>query len=239
MKNLKGNLDYAANVIYKAAVDEEKAWRREKNTHDIAVMDQLLEQVRGLGYHYRYFADITNRENTQKDLLNLLLGYIGRFHDDYFSAALVRVVGEKGNISATEIVLKNYMGLSNDSKHKHAGFYDNALSQIKDKRYLSDYMELLKVPEDAIKLPLTMLMLGKWQLEEAKPFFFEYLNADIHYHNKNISDLIYISLEALSYYPDPDGIITKALEDKSNTDDKDLFSAAQKALKRIKKRNTD
>lgn len=192
------NSDYTANVIYKAAVDEEKAWRKKGSAHDISVMDQLLEQVRGLGYHCKYFADITNRENAEKDFLNLLSEYIGRFQDDYFSAALVMAVGQKGNISATEIVLKNFMGLSNDSKRKHAGYYDNALSQIKDKRYVSAYIELLNAPKDAIKLPLTMIMLGKWQLEEAKPCFFEYLNADILYRNKNISDLVYISLEALS-----------------------------------------
>lgn len=238
MKDLKVTFNYSANVIYKAAIDEEKEWRKNGNTSDINVMDQLLEEVRELGYHYRYFADITNRENNEKNLLNLLLRYIGQFQDDYFSAALVKVVGKKGNISATEIILKNYMGLSNDSKHKHAGFYDNALNQIKDKRYLTSYMELLKSPEDAIKLPLTMIMLGKWQLEEAKPYFFEYLNTDILYHNNNISDLVYISLEALSFYPDQDGMIMKALEDKLNNNDKDMVNAAQKAIKRLKKRNT-
>lgn len=237
MKDLKATFDYTANVIYKAAIDEEKEWRKNGNTSDINVMDQLLEQVRELGYRYRYFADITNRENTEKNLLNLLLRYIGQFQDDYFSAALVKVVGKKGNMAATEIILKSYMGLSNDSKHKHAGFYDNALNQIKDKRYLSAYMELLKSPEDAIKLPLTMIMLGKWQLEEAKPYFFEYLNTDILYHNENISDLVYISLEALSFYPDQDGIIMKALEDKLNNNDKALVNAVQKAIKRLKKRN--
>lgn len=238
MKDLKLTFNYTANVIYKAAIDEEKEWRRNGNTSDINVMDRLLEQVRELGYQYRYFADITNRENSDKKLLNLLLRYIGQFQDDYFSAALVKVVGRKGNKLATETILKSYMGLSNDNKHKHAGFYDNALSQIKDKRYLSSYIELLKSPEDAIKLPLTMIMLGKWQLEEAKSYFFEYLNADILYHNKNISDLVYISLEALSFYPDKEGIIMKALEDKLNNNDKDLVNATQKAIKRLKKCNT-
>ena len=238
MKGLKATLEYTAHAIYKAAVDEEKEWRKKGNTSDINVMDRLLEEVRELGYHYRYFADITNRDNNDKNLLHLLLRYIGQFQDEYFSAALVNVVGKKGNIAATEIILKSYMGSSNDNKHKHAGFYDNALNRIKDKRYLSSYMELLKSPEDAIKLPLTMIMLGKWQLEEAKPYFFEYLNADMLYHNKNTSDLVYISLEALSYYPDRDGIIMRALENKLNSSDKDLVNVAQKAIKRLIKRNT-
>lgn len=236
---IKSNRDYATNIIYNAAVDEEKEWRKNGHIHDIAIVDQLLGEVRELGYHYKYFVDITNRDNDDKNLLKLLLGYIGRFQDDYYSAALVAVVGKKGNTSATEIILKSYMGLSEESKRKHAGFYDNALNQIKDKRYVSSYMELLKKPEDAIKLPLTMIMLAKWQLEDAKQYFLDYLNANILYHNQTISDLIYISLEALSYYQDAEGFILKALEDKLNADDKDLLSATQKAIQRVKKRKID
>lgn len=237
MLDFKAMFDYTANVIYKAAIDEEKEWRKEGNPNDIKVMDQLLKQVRALGYRYRYFVDITNRENNDKILWDLLLGYIGQFEDDYFSAALVGVVGKKGNTFATEIILKSYMGLSDDSKRMHAGFYDNALKRIKDKRYLTSYMELLKSPKDASKLPLTMIMLGRWQLEEAKPYFFEYLNADNLYNNKDVGSLVYIALQALSFYPDQDGIIMKALEDKLNSNNKDLVNAAQKAIKRLNKRN--
>ena len=231
--------DYTANVIYKAAIDEEKEWRRNGNAHDVAVMDRLLEEVRELGYRYRYFADITNRENTEKAYLTLLLKYIDQFHDDYFSAALVGTVGIRGNVSATETILNSYMGLSDDGKRKNAVFYDNALSRIKDKRYLHTYLELLKKPEDAIKLPLTMIMLGKWQLDEAKPYFLEYLNSELFYLNQKTSDLVFISLEALSYYRDPDGVIMKVLSDKLNTDDKALIRSTQKVIKRLRKRNSD
>jgi len=233
------NGSFEANIIYKAAVKEEKEWRRDASACDIAIMDQLLKQVRKLGYDYRYFADITNRENADKEFLELLLEYIGRFQDNYFSSAIVDVVGKNGNISATNVILNDYMKLSDDNKCEYAAYYDNALSRIKDKRYLSDYMELLKVPEDAIKLPLTMIMLGKWNLEQAKTHFLEYLDADILYRNEKISDLIYISLEALSYYKDTDGIIMSAFEKKLNTGDKDLLRAVQKAIKRLKKRNTN
>ena len=68
MLDFKEMFDYTANVIYKAAIDEEKEWRKEGNPNDIEVMDQLLKQVRALGYRYRYFVDITNRENNDKIL---------------------------------------------------------------------------------------------------------------------------------------------------------------------------
>ena len=58
-----------------------------------------------------------------------------------------------------------------------AAFYDNALEKIKDTRYINNYLEILKNPDDAIKLPLTMIMLGKWKIEEAKKYFVKYLDA--------------------------------------------------------------
>lgn len=234
MRKPKSAEIFVAGVIYRAAVAEEKEWRNNnKGTHDIIIMDQLLKQVRKLGYHYKYFADITNRENNEKIYLNCLSEYIGRFQDEYFSAALVGVVGQKGNRVATEAILKSYIRLSDEGKHNYAAFYDNALSRIKDRRYLPAYLELLNVPEDAIRLPLTMIMLGKWQIEEAKPYFLKYLNADILYHNKITSDLVYISLEALSCYQDTDGVITSAFEDKLKSNDKNLVCIVKKAIKRV------
>ena len=235
MKKTNENIHFVANVIYKAAIDEEKEWRKTASAHDITLMDDLLKEVRKLGYPYRFFADLTNRENSEKEFWDLLLPYVCRFQDSYLSAALVGVIGKKGNVAATEMILKSYGMLSKEDKWKNAAFYDNALWKIKDKRHRMDYMELLKIPEEATKFPLTMIMLGKWRVEEAKPFFLKYLNADILYHNETISDLTYISLEALSYYEDADGAIAKAMEEKLNTKDKNLISATQKAIKRIKR----
>lgn len=235
MSTLNKECDFVANVVYKAAIEEEKEWRKRKeNKHDIILIDQLLEEIRELGYPYKYLADITNRKNTDKELLNIILGYIGQFQDEYISAELVGTVGQKGNKAATEIILNNYTSLSNNSKCKHAIFYDNALNRLKDKRYISAYIELLKVPEDAIKLPLTMIMLGKWNSEKAKPYFFDYLNSDLVYLNKHTSDLVFISLEALSFYHDPNGDILKAFERKLISDDKDLIITTKKAIKRLK-----
>lgn len=238
MNNSPKDNIFVANIIYKAAIGEEEKWRREKrNEHDIVVADELLNDIRKLGYSYKYLADITNRDNTDRVLLSVVLGYIGRFQDEGISAELVGVVGKKGNTWATEVILKNYIASSEENKRQQAAFYDNALEQIKDKRYLSTYMELLKKPEDAIKLPLTMIMLGRWKCEEAKTYFLNYLNSDILYLNHNISDLVFISLEALSYYDDPDGIILQAFENKLNSSDKDLITATKKAIKRLKRRN--
>lgn len=232
------NKGFIANVLYKEAIKEEIEWKKKKsNQLDATIIDELLNDIRKLGYNYKYFADITNRNNVDQEFLSVLLRYIGRFNDEGISAELVGVVGKKGNTFATETILKNYMSSSDSTKHRQAVFYDNALEQIKDKRYLSSYLELLKTPEDAIKLPLTMIMLGKWHIKEAKPYFLQYLNSQLLYINEKISDLVFISLEALSYYDDSDGIILKSFEDKLKCSEKDVVIAAKKSIKRLKSTN--
>lgn len=238
MKNKERNYDIKSKVIYTAAVDEEKEWLKEnKRSCDIIVIKQLLHQIQKLGYQYKYFVDITNRENDDIELLNLLSTYIGKFQDEYFSAAIVNVIGKRGNVGFTEIVLNHYNSLSNDDKRMHGAFYDNALSRIKDKRYLSSYIELLKSTEDAIHLPLTMVMLAKWKSEVAKKYFLDYLNKyKLYLNNHQNRNLIFISLDALSYYADIDGEIMKVFEDILNCTDKDLKRATQKAITKIRRR---
>lgn len=232
--------NFVAQVLYKSEIEEEKLWEKDKcNEHDIAVRTNLLNEIRCLGYNYHYIADITHRENSDMRLLELILKYIGKFYDEGISAELVGIVGKKGNYSATETILNNYRNSSEKNKHIQAVFYDNALNEIKDKRFISIYLELLKNPEDAIKLPLTMILLGKWQVREAVPFFLQYLHSTLHYLNKSTSDLVFIALIALGYYRDTNGSIQNAIEPLLESKDKSVISAAKKAVKRIKRNSGD
>lgn len=232
---MKKDNSFVAKVIFNAAIKEELGWRKQKkNKIDVALLDELLEEIRDLGFQYEYLSDITKRDNTNKQLLSTILGYIGRFSDKEISAELVEVVGKKGNTQATKIILDNYLSLSDDEKNAFAAYYDNALGKIEDKCHISAYISLLENPKEAIRLPVTMIMLGKWNLESAKPYFMSYLGSNLFYLNEHVSDLVFIALEALSYYYDEDGTILDAFQTKLETTDKDLLSATKKAIHRLK-----
>ncbi len=233
----KSKKEYITSLLYKSAIEDEKDWRSEKgNEHDVVICDRLIKEVRELGYNYHYLVDITNRENDDKELLDIVLKYIGKFNDEFVSAELVGVVGTRGYYAATETILNYYKTSSEMNKYKFAIFYDNALYRIKDKRFISSYLELLKKPEDAIKFPLTMALLGRWQVTEALPFFLQYLNSTLLYRNESTSDLLFIAINALSYYRDEDGSIRKEIELQLMSKDKAVVSAAQKAIKRLNKK---
>jgi hypothetical protein len=228
------NKDYAAGILYKFAVSEEKEWRKnEANEKDVATLDKLLHQLGKLGYRYKYLADLTHRNITDMEALKIIMQYIGNFEDEGISAELVGVIGIKGNISATETIINNYLNSSNANKQSQAGYYDNALFRIKDKRYISSYLDLLKKPEDANRFPLTMIMIARWHIDEAKPYFLRYIQ-----HHAENSNLAFIAMEALSYYLDTDGAIAKEIEKRANSNDKNMSTAAKKALKQLEKNNS-
>lgn len=200
-------------------------------------MDQMLREVRALGYGYRYYADITNRDNRDENLLKVLLRYIGRFDDEGISAGLVGAVGQKGATFVTETILDHYQASSDRNKHMEAGFYDNALARIKDKRYIQRYLDILASPSDAVGFPLTTMMLARWNIQEAAPYFWDYLDARDQFQGQRTADLVYSAMEGLSFYPDIDGAILRALERKLDDPDKNVADAAKRAIMRYKKKN--
>lgn len=235
--NSKNRDEFVAGILYKSAIEDEKEWRREKeNKHDVLICDRLIKEVRDLGYNYHYLVDLTNRKNDDQELLDIVLKYIGKFDDEFVSAELADVVGKKGNYSATETILNHYKTSPARKAYRYSSFYDNAFYRIKDKRFISSYLEFLREPEDAVKLPLTMVLLGKWQVKEALPFLLEYLDSALPYSNEFARDLIFIAINALSYYRDEDGSIQKKIEFQLMSKDKDIAAAAQKAIKRMQKK---
>ena len=61
---MTNNEEFVANALYREAVKEEKEWRKDKrNAHDVEIVDDILFNIKKLGYKYKYFTDITNRDN--------------------------------------------------------------------------------------------------------------------------------------------------------------------------------
>ena len=219
--------DRINNILYNDRIEEEIRWRSEKrNNTDNLLINKLVSEIKLLGYNYNYLADLTMREINDISILKIIQKYIGKFEDEGKSAVLVAVIGKKGNIDATETIIYNFNKL-NDIR-RLAVFYDNALARIQDKRYISEYLKWLSIPEVAYKLPFTMKMLGKWKVNEAKDIFIKYLSFD-----RN-NELIYISIAALSFYKDEELFShIKNMENHPNIDVKKFVNGILKKNNKI------
>lgn len=203
--NKHRNDEYVAGILYNDSLRRELEWRQnESNAHDVFLFDKMLSEINLLGYNYMHYADITMRHHTDPTVVEVIERYIGRFQNEGITGELVRAIGVKGNESSLKTMLNCYFNTSEDMKRKNAGFYDNAISNIKDDRYIDSYLRIISDVNNAARFPFTMQMLGKWRNEDAKALLIRYLSSEN-------AQLVWNSLGALKFYKDDPAVIS-ALE---------------------------
>lgn len=224
---LKINRDqFAADALYSDAIKEEKKWRENQdNKHDFELIDSIIAEINELGYNFKYEADLRWRDIQDKKVIPIFGKYLLKFENTGFAEDYISIIAKKGYFESTPIVFDLYEKVKKISGIHQSVACDNAFYKIKDKQYINKYLELLKNEDDATRLPLTMTLLAKWNILEAKEYFMHHLDS----HNR---DLVFIAIECLSYYKN-DSSITTALNHHLISDDKDIIKAIKKALKRL------
>lgn len=222
--------EYELMALYKSAIEEEKEDRiKEKGTKDMNLIEKLLEETNSIGYNIKYFADFRFRKFEDKKIIPILKEYIGKFDNDGISSELISVLGQKGWNECTEFILEQLYNIENIEELNNSYIFvsiNNALYKIKDKQYIKEYLKIIENPKLAKEMFLVMWMLGRWQVEEAKKIYLNYLKT------KDI-ELVFMTIRALSYYKDEK--IIDHIEPFLNWEDKDMRKSAEKAINRIKK----
>ena len=181
-----------------------------------------------MGYNFQYYTDLTNHDIKNTNILPILEDSLPKFENPETVSFLIELVRIKEFYEATGFVLeifKKTRRFNILTRRRCAAPYDNALYDIGDKRYIREYLEILDDEIDANNLSITMRMLAKWQVPEAKPVFIKYLHA--------MGELRFTAIEALSYYLDTALIdeITSFLKSV----DKNIVKCAKKAISRLEK----
>lgn len=220
--------DKMLGIIYRDSVEEEQSWRLDpKNSHDVLLIDEMLNLVNMQGCNYNYFTDIVMRRHKDSAILSVLEGYLGKFYDEYITGQLVKVISLGGRKSAIQTILNCYFNLSDKDKISNAFFYDNAIYRIKDKRYINQYLSIIEDKENAHRFPFTMQMMGKWHDENTKMILISYLLSDN-------EQLLWCVLNALGYYKN-DITVINALSDFLNLSDQntEIRKKAKSVLDKI------
>ena len=168
-------------LLYQSAIERELEQRgKPEHLSDYILVDQMLSEINRLGFDFRYLYDIERLLITNKDIVNIILGYLGRFDNDGITAELVSSIGYKGNKFATAGIIEAFNDLVQKPGFRAflTVFYDNAFNRLKDKRYIDEYLKWAANPDIAKEMPFTMRMLGSWKLPEAKELFMGYLQPD-------------------------------------------------------------
>jgi HEAT repeat protein len=224
------NNQFELEAIYKSAIDGEKEWMKYQVTQsDKSLIKELLLNINKLGYKINYLADLNYRDINDKDIIPIIKKFVGKFEDESISAELISAIGKKGFYEATEFIVEQYNRvkiLPKEQRDIYLLCLENALDQIKDKRYIDKYLDIICDESLANNSTLIMFMLAKWKIEKAKPIFIKYLSS-------SYNELRYSSIQALGYYKDSS--LIPLLEPLLDSEDKLNIKFAKKTINKLQK----
>ena len=211
------------DILYKRAIENEKQMRlNADNKKDYELADELRKDLYdNLGIESNYLCDLTYRKIADDKCISILIKYIPLFQNVGISLNLItQQFWRKNNIECSDFLEKWYYDLKRDNALTNVieNTLDNAFVKIHDKSKISFYLQLI---ESIDKFPFVMEMLGKWNIENAKPIIINRLKND---------KIKTSSIRALGYYDDKTmlPLIEKYLESE--------YSGVRKEAKKVMER---
>lgn len=183
------------DILYKRAIENEKQMRlNTDNKKDYELADELRKDLYdNLGIESNYLCDLTYRKIADDKCISILIKYIPLFQNVGISLNLItQQFWRKNNTECSDFLEKWYYDLKRDNALTNVieNTLDNAFVKIQDKSKISFYLQLI---ESIDKFPFVMEMLGKWNIEYAKPIIINRLKND---------KIKTSSIRALGYYND-------------------------------------
>lgn len=211
------------DILYKRAIENEKQMRlNADNKKDYELADELRKDLYdNLGIESNYLCDLTYRKIADDKCISILIKYIPLFQNVGISLNLItQQFWRKNNTECSDFLEKWYYDLKRDNALTNVieNTLDNAFVKIQDKSKISFYLQLI---ESIDKFPFVMEMLGKWNIEYAKPIIINRLKND---------KIKTSSIRALGYYNDKTmlPLIEKYLESE--------YSGVRKEAKKVMER---
>ena len=153
--------------------------------------DKLIRQVKERGYEIKTIDDLMRMDESNKDLIPVLLEHLAEVTDEVDKEFLVRWLTVKGYTEVTAALIQEFYSAKNPHYKWAIG---NALSVIEDK---SAYPELLKIVQDPKHgIGRQMIVYGLWKhnCDETKQVLISLLNDE---------DVLSHAIYALSRMRDP------------------------------------
>ena len=211
------------DILYKRAIENEKQMRlNADNKKDYELADELRKDLYdNLGIESNYLCDLTYRKIADDKCISILIKYIPLFQNVGISLNLItQQFWRKNNTECSDFLEKWHYDLKRDNALTNVieNTLDNAFVKIQDKSKISFYLQLI---ESIDKFPFVMEMLGKWNIEYAKPIIINRLKND---------KIKTSSIRALGYYNDKTmlPLIEKYLESE--------YSGVRKEAKKVMER---
>ena len=188
------------SAIAKDLWEAEKQRRSDpKNAHDVAVEQQLYNELNKLGFDFYWgwqFQSTTFTKN-DKAVIPILIKYLGKFENKRRALIYLHCLGVKGFYEATAYLIDEYKKLMPPHYDKNAlNIVSQTIMRIRDSRYADTYLSFLNDDVIVYESVYMVRLLGYIRAKKAIPRLIELLD-----HVSKIPELYYGSgLEDCKYH---------------------------------------
>lgn len=191
---------------------------------DVTLLHKLYGEAQELGYDIRYPYDFMFIGNKAQDLIPVIIKYIGKFDNEGISDQLMGALGLNKFYEATEFLLNEFKKIKSKTHVSRRWSIAEAIYKIRDKRFIDEYIDLIKDMDYAIDTDWFILLLGKWKNEKALPIILELLSS-------NEKQILMAVIQSLGNYRVKE--LNKYLEPFLSHKDRDIRKRAENALKKL------
>lgn len=150
----------------------------------------FLKELNLYGYSFEKFNDVKSIYNEDKILIPVLIKYLDESEDFEDKEYLVRCLTKKGYTEVTNKLLNEFT--STDNRY-YKWAIGNALYEIKDSRFIDEYIKIVKDTKNGSSRQMIVLLLGFIKSDKAKQALIELL------HDNDVTSQ---AIESLGRYQD-------------------------------------
>ncbi len=143
---------------------------------DIKEQENLLKEVNSYGYNFTNLNELKQIDIKDKKLIPVLLKWLKKTDDIFYKSIIARYLTVKGYIEATRELLKLYKEMDEAKGDKWA--IGNAIGVISDKRFINEYIEIIKNKKNGISRQMIVYGMGAFKEEKVKKVLISLLDDD-------------------------------------------------------------
>ena len=159
--------DIIAKMLYDQAVASE-IYPEELDGESLAIQEMLAE-IRALGYPFHYFSDIRMRNIKDPKIMEILLKYYPRMESIVTKEDCLRKIDPKKFPIAIELALQEFDQLSPLSKQSISGFQEVIAKGKANDEYITMLLSIMELPDNYASCFLIRERLLKSAPESLKP----------------------------------------------------------------------
>lgn len=227
--------DFKQEIIYKNFLQNRQTYWDKQTSKDKELWLSFVAECKAAGCDdINYPRDLQFISSKERYLYPIIQKYIGKFDNMGFSGELIRSMGMRGNDEYVPFLIEEFKrddlkGTENEI-FRYKESVAVAILCIKSKKYINEYIELIKTIENKKCLYFIIELVGKFKRDEDIPLVIELLSDE----NLSVRNAAVYAISNYKGHPELVRYLQPLLDDEEFKE-KRLIPNVKNAIKKLSK----